>query len=118
MTYGILAKCTWVGASGMSYDYSIYPLNPSLKSEKYGNYVFAKQNAFGEWVPIYIGEGDLSDRCTDRHHQWSCIRSKGATHVHVHFNPSKISRRTEEEDLLRAHPIAYVPTGCNVKRGG
>jgi hypothetical protein len=38
--------------------------------------------------------------------------------VHVHKNGNLQERRSEEQDLLAAHPEAYSPVGCNVKPGG
>lgn len=110
-------KHIWTGVSGKTYAYFIYPNLPNFKANQDGNYIFAKfvDNA---WTPIYIGEGCLSDRCSDQHHQADCVESKGATHVHVHLNAVEDDRTAEEKDLLAAFPQAYVPTGCNVKIGG
>ena len=109
--------CDWPGASGNSYKYFIYKRHPSVNAGQDGNYIYAKI-VNNEWVPVYIGQGDLSVRCTPNHHQIDCIDSKGATHVHMHRNGSEADRLTEEKDLLAAFPQAYVPKGCNVKKGG
>ena len=84
-----------------------------------GNYIYAKV-VNNVWVPVYIGQGDLSVRCTTNHHQTECINSKAATHVHVHSHktPDEAARLAEERDLLAGHPEAYSPKGCNVKEGG
>ena len=112
------STCTWTGASGKKYTYYIWPRNPDIKSGQMGNYIYAKKNANGYWVPVYIGQGDLSERCTKNHHRHQCINSKGATAVHLHTNGAERDRLTEERDLLANHSQAYVPTGCNVKEGG
>jgi hypothetical protein len=110
--------CNWIGASGTLYRYFVHPLPQSFNAGQPGNYIFAKVNAENKWVPIYIGIGDLGDRVTDNHHQWACIRSKGATHVHVHLNAVESARLAEERDLLANYSNAYAPNGCNEKEGG
>lgn len=111
------ATCNWKGASGTSYTYHIYSLPPSFKDGQDGNYIFAKKNELGIWVPIYIGQGDLKSR-SDSHHQEKCIKQKGATHFHAHPNLREADRLTEEKDLLANYLIAYAPNGCNEKIGG
>lgn len=106
----------WTGASGTQYKYWVYPRHPSIK-EVDGNYIYSKV-VNNVWIPIYVGQGDLSVRCTDNHHRIECINSKKATHVHLHTNSAEKDRLAEEKDLLAGHPDAYSPTGCNVKEGG
>lgn len=98
----------WVGASGRNYTYWIYPRHPGIPAVP-GNYIYTKI-VNNQWVPIYIGQGDLSVRLTKNHHQIECINSKGATHVHVHShkNPNEAERLAEEKDLLAGHPNAYA----------
>ncbi len=110
--------CNWIGESGTSYHYFVHPLPANFKPDQPGNYIFAKLNAENRWLPIYIGQGDLGDRVTGNHHQWDCIRRKGATHVHVHTNSTESARRSEEIDLLKHYTNAYTPIGCNEKEGG
>jgi len=109
--------CDWPGVSGSSYKYYVYPRHPSIKAGQDGNYIYAKI-VNGEWVPVYVGQGDLGVRCTSNHHQAEAINAKMATHVHMHKNANENARLTEERDILAAFPQAYVPTGCNVKKGG
>ena len=108
----------WVGASGRKYTYWIYPRHPEIAAVP-GNYIYTKI-VNNQWVPIYIGQGDLSVRLTKDHHQIKCINSKGATHVHVHSHkdPNEAERLAEEKDLLAGYPNAYAPSGCNIKEGG
>ena len=108
----------WSGASGKQYTYWVYVPPTGLSAGQDGNYIYAKLvNA--NWVPIYIGQGDLRDRANiDNHHQSQCLKSKGATHVHAHTNPLEAERLAEEQDLLAGYPDAYQPTGCNEKAGG
>jgi hypothetical protein len=107
----------WSGASGTKYTYWIYPRNPSIKSGELGNYIYAKVEK-NVWVPVYVGQGDISVRCSQAHHKKECIDSKGATHVHMHTNANEAARLAEERDLLGGHPRAYAPSGCNEKLGG
>jgi hypothetical protein len=107
----------WHGASGAPYQYWVYPRDPSIKPGQMGNYIYAKI-VNGTWVPVYIGQGDLSVRCKGSHHQAQCIDTKSATHVHMRVNSKEESRLTDERDLLTGHPSAYAPSGCNVKVGG
>lgn len=99
------------------YTYYVHDLPASFNPNQPGNYIYTKL-VNGYWVPIYIGQGDLGVRVSDSHHKAACIRSKGATHVHVHLNSSEQSRLAEERDLLGRFTQAYVPTGCNDTIGG
>lgn len=113
-----MAKKTasWIGASGKEYVYLIYPIETDFDPDQDGNYIFTKMED-DEWVPVYIGEGDLQDRINDPEHR-PCALDRGATHLHVHLNPLEDDRTSEERDLLANHPEAYDPPGCNRKLGG
>lgn len=106
----------WIGASGKRYGYWSKELPYACNPEQNGNYIFTKI-ANNVWVPIYIGQGDINDRVNDPEH-YRCAIGKGATHVHVHLNSTESARLDEEQDLLKGHPSAYEPTGCNEKEGG
>lgn len=106
-------RCDWPGASGTAYLYSVWPLPADFGDGQVGNYIFAKLNAEGKWVPIYIGEGDLVEQVSKWHPQAACIEQKGATHVHVHLCSSKRDRAAEEDDLLARFTNAICPHGCN-----
>jgi hypothetical protein len=110
--------CTWTGASGKQYQFYVWPRHPDVNADQMGNYIYTKINDKNEYVPIYIGEGDLSVRCTKNHHQIKCIDSKGATSVHLVLCAKEADRLAMERDLLAGYPQAYAPTGCNVKEGG
>ena len=56
-------QATWTGESGMSYKYGTWELPVSFKPGQGGNYIFAKQSLSGEWVPIYIGQGNEPTGC-------------------------------------------------------
>lgn len=106
----------WNGASGTEYGYWSRKLPYSCDAGQNGNYIFTKI-VNDEWVPIYIGQGDINDRVNDETH-YNCAIGKDATHVHVHTNSTEEDRIAEEQDLLKGHPSAYKPIGCNEKIGG
>lgn len=109
---------TWNGASGKGYIYWVYSIPASFNPRQNGNYIYTRI-VNNMWIPLYIGQGDLSERTNiDNHHQSRCLKSKGATHVHVHLNDSEVDRTAEEKDLLAGHSEASQPTGCNEKPGG
>jgi hypothetical protein len=110
--------CDWIGGSRKNYTYYIWPRHPVLDENQMGNYIYAKTNEKGLWVPIYIGQGDLALRATKDHHRIECIDKKGATHVHLHLNAQEKDRLAEERDLLANYTNAYAPNGCNVRIGG
>jgi len=90
----------WTGKSGTKYGYWIYKLPPNFV-RKPGNYIFAKQNAAGNWIAIYIGETKELDERFDNHHKMLCIKKHGATHILAHVNTSgKDARLAEEADLV------------------
>lgn len=110
--------CDWIGAGGTRYTYHIYELPATFDPNQNGNYIYAKRNIQNKWVPIYIGQGDLSDRSGPNHHQADCIKRKGATHFHCHLNTDEEDRISEENDLLSRYTNAYEPNGCNERMGG
>lgn len=110
-----LETVEWSGASRTKYKYWVYQLPANVKSGQDGNYIYTKiENNY--WQPLYIGQGDLGERTNiEKHHQSTCLKRKGATHVHAHKNDIEGDRLTEEDDLLRNYTQAYQPTGCNEK---
>jgi len=93
----------WVGKSGETYKYHVYELRFSFAANQPGNYIFAKLNALGQWVPQYIGQTkDLKDRLND-HEKEACAKSNGATHIHAHLNRTEAARLAEEKDLIEKH---------------
>lgn len=104
----------WVGASGAKYVYWGHALPYSCDPDQPGNYIFCKLVG-DRWQAVYIGQGDINDRVNDPEH-FACATQKGATHVHVHTNPSEAARLAEEDDLLASNPGSYAPTGCNERK--
>ena len=88
--------CRWTGASGTFYTYYIRPRGTELAPNQMGNYIYAKKNSDGEWIPVHISQGDLSVHSP---HQ-ELLDSRGATHVHMHLNFPDEARLAEERDLL------------------
>ena len=108
----------WTGASGRKYVYEINARHPKLSPNEPSNYIYAKMNEHRRWVPIYIGEGNLTQRAATDPRCVECIDEKGATHVHLHVNNDRDDRETEVKDLLENFPRAYAPDGCNENKGG
>ena len=97
----------WRGASGILYPYAIVEIGQHPPPATYGNYIFAKRNRSGKWVVVFAGHGDLELLTDlDQHALRNVIRRRGATHVHLHENPSMTSRMIERMDILEAHPEA------------
>jgi hypothetical protein len=104
---------TWRGSSGSEYMYWSLEVNSRMRARE-GNYIFAKRDPTGGWVAVYVGQGNLASRANVReHYKGELILSKGATHVHVRVNTNLLARMTEWADLLKGHPEAYAPSGCN-----
>jgi excinuclease UvrABC nuclease subunit len=96
-------KCNWAGKSGKTYEYHVYELGFSFAANQPGNYIFAKLNASGQWVPQYIGQTkDLKNRLGD-HEKEACAKRNGATHIHAHLNPTEAARLAEEKDLIECY---------------
>lgn len=114
--------CTWTGASGRKYVYQVFPsfvpLPEDISPNTPGNFIYAKRNAHRRWVPIYIGQGNLTQVATFDAEKIACIAAKGATHVHVRVNFKKERRLAEVRDLLANFPQACAPEGCNEAKEG
>ena len=108
--------CEWIGVDGQRYKYSVHNLSAKFNSGKYGNYIFTKKTKGGDWIPIYIGQGNLGVLVGKASTQLKCIKDMGATHVHVHENDSEWLRTTEEYDLLESYVKAFKPFGCIYER--
>ncbi len=103
-----IPTCTWIGQSGHTYTYWIYPIGSSFK-EQAGNYIFAKETGHGRWTACYIGQTDNLNERLGNHEKEACARRNGATHIQAHLNSNGVtSRRAEEKDLI----LRYRPP-CN-----
>lgn len=74
------------------YIYEIYTRHPKLLPNEPGNFIYAKVDDHKRWLPIYIGEGNLTQRAGTDPRGIGCIDAKGATHVHVHVNYDRDNR--------------------------
>jgi hypothetical protein len=110
--------CTWTGASSRKYVCEINARHPKLSPNEPGNYIYAKMDEHRRWVPIYIDEGNLTQRAATDPRCVECIDAKGVTHVHLHVNYDRDDRETEVKDLLEKFTRAYAPDGCSEKKGG
>ena len=103
----------WAGGSGASYPYTVLQIG-LLPNIAYGNYIFARKDVAGAWVAVFVGHGELSSRADlNSHRLRNLILGRGATHVHIHENPSLKDRMIERADILFGHPEAYSPSGGN-----
>jgi hypothetical protein len=96
----------WAGQSGKEYQYEIYPLDAAFTPLP-GSYIYAKQLADGDWIPIYIAQTrDLHQRL-EGHVRLEDAVANGATHLHAHYcNAGQGARCTEEQDLIhRWQPV-------------
>lgn len=105
----------WTGKSGADYLYHAYPI-PCAVPRRFGGFIYAKRNDEGLWVPLYVGQGDLSVCCKDPE-VLACLQAKGATHIHMRINRVESDRVEEVEDLLARYSNAFEPQGCHKPRG-
>ena len=96
----------WTGKSGTSYTFVVIPW-PAPLDEGYvdGNYICARQTAQGEWIPVYIGEGDLASPHVETHPVFDLLHKRGVTHMHCHLNNDVDARRLEAQDLMARHTV-------------
>jgi hypothetical protein len=100
------------GASGAEYDYCVFSKGFKPNDDQYYNYMFASLSPEGNWLPVFIGQGDLKQYLSDRLHVRS-IAPAGSSHVLAHMNPDGQRRRMEALDMLASHPQVHAFTGCN-----
>ena len=91
----------WPGESGTEYQYEIYSLNSDFRPLP-GNYIYARPDGNGSWIPIYIAQTrDLHQRLEGQVRLDDAI-GYGATHLHVHYcSTGQAARCTEERDLIK-----------------
>jgi len=107
-------QAEWTGSSGRTYEFVVVPWPAPIDFGVVdGNYICARQTVNGEWIPVYIGQGDLAEACAKTYPFFDELLNRDVTHLHCHINDDPASRRREARDLLAAHPLAFKPTGCN-----
>jgi hypothetical protein len=102
-------EAEWIGISGRTYTFVVVPWPAPLDVGVLdGNYICARQSVNGEWIPIYIGEGDLADPCLTSEPAFEQMLERGVTHLHCHINDDPAARRRETRDLLLGQASAGV----------
>jgi hypothetical protein len=104
----------WIGASGAEYTYYVHERHPDIP-KRMGTFIYSKKNQEDLWVPVFIGEGDLSVRANADSELMTRINAKGATHVLLRINSVETDRRCEIADLLNRYQNAFEPEGCHVR---
>ena len=103
----------WYGASGHGWVFTVAAL-PFQHDQpgRNGNFVFCRRS--GEaWQAVLIGEGDLA-RAIAAGQADTCVKAKGATHVHWRFTGGgEAMRREIDGDLKAGHPSCRPPSGCS-----
>jgi hypothetical protein len=80
-----------------------------------GIFIYSKKNDEDLWVPLFVGEGDLSLQASADRELIARIHAKGATHIHLRVNSDPLDRTSEIADILKRYQNAFEPEGCNVK---
>lgn len=94
----------WVGASGKTYQYYIYPIDHPM-ADVPGNYIWARETEPGRFRALYAGEAQqLGQRINRSHEKYACVAKHGATHITARRNDGgRDARLTEEADLRRSY---------------
>jgi hypothetical protein len=110
----MIPQLEWSDLGRAKYVYSVFGFDQEC-CDFPGNYIFARRGRKG-WEALYIGETDsLRMTINTRHTAWAYCRSRGATHVLVHFNfAGRAARQVEEQALI----LAYDPPGNNPEGSG
>ena len=103
----------WIGQSGKQYAYTIYALDTTFQMTP-GNFIYAGQDADGNWVPIYIAQTRNLGQRLEGHVTMQDAMQNGATHIHAHYDTAgQAARCNEERDLL----LRWKPV-CNESMEG
>ena len=99
---GKLASVTFTGASGMKYDFDVYPWGTNFRpigAVYFTTKRYSSGNGYSH-AKIYVGQtGDLLERF-DNHHKIGCFRTNGANCICIHPEGVENSRRRIESDLI------------------
>lgn len=120
---------SFYGASSAEYSYRVFSQNFKPEDNQFYNYIFASLSSEGNWIPVFIGQGDLKQYLSDQAHvrevaltsvthvsDQAHIREvalTNVTHVLAHMSPDERQRRMEALDMLASHPQAHEFTGRN-----
>jgi hypothetical protein len=100
-----------MGSSGRAFAYWIYELPGPADLSARGNFIFARIDEDGSWLPVFIGQGAIGALGIESPRLWRSILNKGATHVHFHRSGMSTARVTEVSDLLVRYRLAFVRVG-------
>ena len=105
----MIPQLTWTDLRGETYTYAVFGFDQEWVDFP-ANYIFARRGRKG-WEALYVGETESLRQCVNKKHEaWAYCRSRGATHVLVHFNfAGRAARQLEEQALV----LAYDPPGNN-----
>lgn len=96
----------WPGQSGKTYRYWSSAFTDTFKDAG-GNYMFVKQLANGNYLPVYIGQADSLKNRLPNHDRLEEAKRAGATFLMTHTTPAgEAARLAEEKDLIqRWNPV-------------
>lgn len=91
----------FVGKSGYSYPFTLYPLNADLPDIA-AVYIFTRVKN-GSYQPLYIGhtEALISRRCNSK--KWECVKRYLVNSICVFFESDETTRIEIENDLILKH---------------
>jgi len=90
----------WPGQSGKEYQYEIFPIETVFRPLP-GNYIYARQDEDGNWVPLYVAQTRDMHQRLEGHEKLQDSLEAGATHIHAHYTTTgQASRCSEERDLI------------------
>ena len=94
-------KVYFVGDSGFSYPFTLYPLNADLPNTG-AVYILTKVRN-GSYSPLYIDQIDklVSKRCNCD--KWICASRQNANAICVYFEDDTAIRRDIARDLVQRH---------------
>ena len=103
--FGTAQGCYWRGEFGGTYLYEIYelPVSDVVDCSRSGNYIYAKRDAAGQWLPVYIGTDGFAACGLSQHPRREVIERGGATHFHFHAVGDELERDAEKDDILAFH---------------
>jgi hypothetical protein len=90
----------WIGASGATYHYCIWPRGAKINGVYPGNFLHVKEAEDGTLVPVYAGQTEDLNRRLLTPEEQECIDSSGATQLHLHISYKGVQRRQAEQSDL------------------
>ena len=101
-----LGTLTLTGASGATYDFTVYSHDTTFKENVDCVYYVSKRtlkpDGGGTHTKIYIGETDDLNERLSNHHKQMCFDRHGYNAISVHREASSSARLKKESDLIAA----------------